>query len=293
MILDWNVDDWCIFLKKLDQMNVYESRSTVPNDVKKWLNECDAAIELRNRQTVDLMSEVLHLTVIRSNALTVENDISTAAPDAEIIRCTDSCFDVSTLLHLMPMPSDALTIECDVRHAAPGRETVRCTLTIVCWRGLAVADYASKCDVRWLHPMLMHQMHWQNCLSFRKIDDSTIVWLSGYCIRPWNNQMHAGGCLWRKPVAVEMQRHWRWSRRSESPLLLQMQRHSLWCRDFAFNAEIVECTDNFVCFIACYRAVKRTNCWFNVKKIAFDFERLNALTILFFFSKCWNSTIVW
>ena len=84
--LDWNANDWCIFLKKFDQMNVYEGRSTVPDDVRKWSNECDAAIELWGRQAVDLMSEVLHL---------------------------------------MPMLSDALAIECDVRHAALNLKAIR------------------------------------------------------------------------------------------------------------------------------------------------------------------------
>ena len=54
---DWNADDWFLFLKKLDQMNVYESRSTVFDDVGKWSNECDV--------------RMLHLMSMSSDALAV------------------------------------------------------------------------------------------------------------------------------------------------------------------------------------------------------------------------------
>ena len=43
---------------------------------------------------------------------------------------------MSEMLHLMLISSDALAIECDVRHAAFGHETIRCTLTIVLISGL-------------------------------------------------------------------------------------------------------------------------------------------------------------
>ena len=38
---------------------------------------------------------------------------------------------MSEMLHLTVIQSDALTIECDVRHTALDRETIKCKLTIV------------------------------------------------------------------------------------------------------------------------------------------------------------------
>ena len=62
-----------------------------------------------------------------------------------------------------------------------------------------------------------------------------IVWLSDCCTRPWNNQMHVDSCLLRQFVAVS------W-----------LQRYSRWnAEDFSFNAEIIECTDDFVCCQKC------------------------------------------
>ena len=124
------------------------------DNVKKWSNECDATIKLWGRQTVDLMSKMLHLIVIQSDALTIKCNVRHAAPNFIAIRWE----------------------AVNARIAAFDRDKIRCTLTIVwkncqnciwcrChqmhwrlsrWRGLNVADYASKCDVRWLHPMLMH-----------------------------------------------------------------------------------------------------------------------------------------
>ena len=106
------------------------------------------------------------------------------------------------VLHLMLIPLDALAVECDARTAAPDRETVRCTLAVVCWRGLDVAGYASKCDARWLHPMLMHQMHWRSCLIARLLHlmpmSSDARWRLSRCqglhLTP-DGQMHWRSCL--------------------------------------------------------------------------------------------------
>ena len=62
-----------------------------------------------------------------------------------------------------------------------------------------------------LMPELLHLMPMPS-------DALMIVWLPGCCTQPWNGQMHAGGCLLRKSVAV------RW-----------LQRHSRWCRRFCIR----------------------------------------------------------
>ena len=91
-------------------------------------------------------------------------------------------------------------------------------------------------------------MHWQNCLIVRLL----------------HSIVKRSNARWRLSVAKI-----RWSDvfRNETSKI-------------AFDAKIVECTDDFVCFFACYWAVERTNCWFNVKKTAFNFEWSNALTKL-------------
>ena len=210
----WGADDWCLFLRKLDQMNVYGGRSTVPGDVRKWSNECGAATRLWGRQAVDLMPEVLHL---------------------------------------MLLPSDALAVECDARHAAPGRETARCTLAVV-W-GNCQGCIWCRC----------HQMHWRlsqcqrGCTRPRTVRcTGEVVWLPGCCTRPWNGQMHAGGCLWRKPVAAS------W-----------LQRHSRCCRGFAPDAEAVGCTGDFVCFSGVLRLngcllTQARWCWLCVENVMPD-----------------------
>ena len=63
------------------------------------------------------------------------------------------------------------------------------------------------------------------------------------------------------------------------------------CQTAAFDRETIRCTLTIVCcknslirrflrWNACCQTVKRTNCWFDVKKTAFNFERSNALTKL-------------
>ena len=115
-----NADDWCLFLRKLDQMNVYEDRSTVLDDVEKWSNECDAAIELWAGKLLILMSEMLHLTVIRSDALTV-------------------LFVKLPKLHLMSMSSDALAVDSMSDDCIRFR-AIKCTGEIVCWCQMTAFD---------------------------------------------------------------------------------------------------------------------------------------------------------
>ena len=195
MILDWNVDDWCFFLKKLDEMNVYESQSTVPNDVKKWSNKCDATIKLwagklliwcqkcctwcrcyQMHWRLNVMSELLHSTVKRSNArwsLFVDEVVKTVF-DVDVIKCTDDCLCQNValhqtssrsnkrqlmfeFLHLIATKSNALTELFDCQTAAFVRETIKCTLTVVCCESsLQSADCNVICDEmsKILHSML-------------------------------------------------------------------------------------------------------------------------------------------
>ena len=95
------------------------------------------------------------------------------ASDVDVIRCTDSCFDVSTLLHpapsrsddrqLMPellhpiaMRLDALAVLSDCQTAAPDRETVRCTLAVV-WESCQGCIWC-RC----------HQIHWRLSVDVRE-----------------------------------------------------------------------------------------------------------------------------
>ena len=151
-------------------MSVYGGRSTVSDDVKKWSNECDAAIKLWAGKLLILMSE---------------------------------------MLHLMPMPSDALAIECDVRTAAPDRETIRCTLTVVCWWNCQSCIWCRCHQMHWRLSVSKRCVA-SNSIAIRwKTVDARIpapdrdeirciggvVWLSDCCIRSWNDQMHADDCL--------------------------------------------------------------------------------------------------
>ena len=61
-------------------------------------------------------------------------------------------------------------------------------------------------DAKWLHPMLMHQMHWRSYLLMS--DDCTRCWCirctdgwikcQNCCTRSWNDSMHADDCLLMK-----------------------------------------------------------------------------------------------
>ena len=330
-------------------MNIYENRSTISDDVRKWSNEYDAAIRLWNRQAVDVknvciwcryhqmhwrlnvMSELLHSIVKQSNARwrlswcqncccirfyrdQINDDwcsnwlhsiamklnarwrlfekIVRAASDVDVIRCTDGCFNIRTvasnretikctltivliselLLHLTPPRSDEWRLMFKL--TAFDCDEVRCTLTIV-WKNCQNCIWCRYhqmhwrlfqcqkdciwfrtikcidkivCDVKWLHSMLMHQMHWRNSLIVRLL----------------HSIVKRSDARWRLSVAKI---RWLDVFRDETSKI-------------AFDTEIVECTDDFVCFFACYRIVERANCWFNVKKTAFDFEWSDVLTKL-------------
>ena len=146
MIFDWMLMIDVFFLKKLDQINVYEDWSTIFDDVKKWSNECDV--------------RMLHLMPMSSNALTIVSmsDCCTSLQNDQMKNswCSNCCIwsrwdqmhwrlnIILILLHLMSMSSNALT-------------------------KLFV-------DVRWLHSISNDQMHWRNyllmsndCIRFRTI----------------------------------------------------------------------------------------------------------------------------
>ena len=181
-----------------------------------------------------LMPKLLHPIAIKLDARwRLSEEIARAASNADAIRCTGGCLKKLPRLHLMPMPSDALTIvwkncqnciwcRCHQMHWRLSRcqggciwsRTIRCTDEVVC-------------DVKWLHPMLMHQMHWRSCLIVRLL----------------HSTVKRSDARWRLSVAKV-----RWSDvfRDETPKV-------------ASDAEIVECTSDFVCFIVCYRVEERTN----------------------------------
>ena len=224
-----------------------------------WALRMWCCYQIMSRQTVDLMSKrcciwcqchqmhwrlnvmsnMLHSAVKRSNArwqLSVD-EVVRAASDADVIRCTDDCFVSKTLLHSISSRSDdrqlmskllhsiamklnALTMLFDVRKAASDFEQSNALTKLFVIKTAAFDAEIIEC-----------------------IDE--IVWLSACCIWSWNDQMHADGCLLRKFIAVEMQRHSRWSWRSESSLL--MQRHSLWCRGVALDVNVIECSDDCWC----------------------------------------------
>ena len=138
-------------------MNVYGGRSTVPGDVKKWSNECDARHAAPDRDAVRCTLAVLWWSCqgciwCRCHQMhwRLFEEVIRAASDADVIRCTGDCLMKLSGLHLMPMPSDALAVECDVRTAASDRETARCTLAVVCW-------WSRQCCI-WCR---CHQMHWR------------------------------------------------------------------------------------------------------------------------------------
>ena len=169
---------------------------------------------------LNVMSELLHPTVKRSDArwrLSV-NEIVRAAFDIDVIRCTGGCLDV--------------------RIAAPGLKTIK-------WKTIDAQVSAPDRD------------------KIKCTD--RIVWLSDCCTRPWNNQMHADGCL-----LTRIKRSWLCVENVMSGLLhsIVIQSDARWrlfvakircsqlietlfamkCRDFAPDAEIVECIDDCLNF---------------------------------------------
>ena len=90
---DRNADDWCLFLKKLDQMNVYESRSTVLRWRKKmikwmWCQTC--CIQPWNGQMhaddcFDVRTVAPGFIAIRWQTI----DVRIATFNRDEIKCTD------------------------------------------------------------------------------------------------------------------------------------------------------------------------------------------------------------
>ena len=246
-------------------MNVYGGRSTVPDDVRKWSNECDAATELWAGKLLILMPE---------------------------------------MLHLMPMSSDALAVECGARHAAPDRKTARCTLAVVCWWSCQGCIWCRCHQMHWrlsrareaapdpgrsdaLARLSVMPDGCTRCWCIRCTGE--IVWLPGCCTRPWSGQMHAGGCPLRKPVdqtsfAMKRRRLHPMSRPSGALAILSVfsecwgstvvcwrRRNDadcaskMWCQKGCTRCWCIRCTGEVVC-------------WCQVA--APDPERSNALTRL-------------
>ena len=118
-----------------------------------------------------------------------------------------------------------------------------------------------------------HQMHWQlfrcqtvafdfiairwqtvdvQIVTFDRdeikcIDD--VVWLSDCCIQSWNDQMHADDCL----------------KKLSELHLMSMSSNALmiicWCQKNCIWLRTIKCTDEVVCFVACYRTIEQTSCW--------------------------------
>ena len=102
-------------------------------------------------------------------------------------------------------------------------------------------------------------------LMSMSLDALTIVWLSNYCIRSWNDQMHVDDCLLTRTkwcwlcvenmmsgllhlIVIQSNARWQLSIAKIRCSQLTATSFAMKCRDFAFDAEIVECIDNFVCF---------------------------------------------
>ena len=162
-------------------MNVFEDRSTISDDVKKWSNECVAATELWADKLLILMSEMLHSIVKQSDALTIV---------------------WLSKLHLMLMSSDALTIVSmsETLHSALSRSNEKLLMPELLH---SIAMRLDALTIVWLSKLHLMPM---------SSDALAVVWLSGCCTRSWNDQMHADGCLLRKLVAANwLQRHSRWN----------------------------------------------------------------------------------
>ena len=152
----------------------------------------------------------LHLMPMSSDALTIVSmsdcvafgptairwqtiDAQIAAFNRDEVKCTDDCLIVR-LLHLTVKQSNARWRLFD------------CLL--LNWKAdKLLTDDASKASKMksmcciWCR---CHQMQWRlseirTAAPDAEIIECTdeIVWLSGCCIRPWNDQMRAGGCLYQ------------------------------------------------------------------------------------------------
>ena len=129
-------------------MNVYEGRSTVFDNVKKWSNECDIVIELWTDKLLiwcqkcciwswydQIHWRLFWCQTVAFNLKAIKWEtvnVQIAAFDCDEIKCTDEFFFMSKLLHLILKSLNALTKLSDCQIAAFDRETIKCTLTIVC-----------------------------------------------------------------------------------------------------------------------------------------------------------------
>ena len=191
MIFDRNVDDWCLFLKKLDQMNVYENWSTVPDDVKKWSNECDAAIELWAGKL--LMSEMLHSIVKRSDALT------------RLFWCQNCCTRSwnNQMRWRLSDCQNCIWCRCHQMHwqlfrcqAALHPTSSRSNKKLLMFKLLhLIAMKLNALTIVWLS-----ELHLMSMSS----DALAVVWLSDCCIWSWNNRMHADNCLFDANQAFDV-----------------------------------------------------------------------------------------
>ena len=198
----------------------------------------------------------------------------------------DDCFDVRTVAF------NFIAIKwktVDDQIAAFDRDKIKCTDDVVwCQKNCTW----SQCS----------QMHWRNCLIVRLLH--LILMLSNARWRLFNRRelndvdctlKCQKNCIWFRTIkcidriVCDQKLH-----------LMSMSLNVLTklfdCQTTAFDRETIRCmltivyNENslirrFSRWNAYCQIVKRTNCWFNVKKIASDFERSNALTKLF--DVCW------
>ena len=211
-------------------MNVYEGRSTVPGDVRKWSNECGAATRLWGRQAVDF-------------------DARDAAPDADTIRCTGGwmwCQACCTRPWNGRMHAGGCLDE--VARAASDADAIRCTGG--CLDARLLHPTPKRSDERQLMPKLLHPIA-------MKLDAlANFSWCQDCCTWCWNHQMHWRSCLIARllhPTVKRPDARWRlsvakarWSDvfRDETP-------------EVAPDAEAVGCTGDFLlCLLPGWRADK-------------------------------------
>ena len=233
-------------------MNVYETDQRSPDDVRKWSNECDAKKTAFDRETIRCSDDCL---------------IARTASDADAIRCTGGCLVSKTLLHPAPSRSDERQLMPELLHpiamrlnarwrlsdcqtAAPDADVIKCTLTIVSWRGLDNADCAS--NVRKIAPdpgrsdaLARLSVMPDHCTRPRTIRCTDEV----VCCQTAAPDPGRSDALTILSVARLLhptpngQMHWRFC-------LLP---------DCCTRPRTIRCTGDFVCFLACYRAVGRTS----------------------------------
>ena len=201
--------------------------------------------------------------------------------------------------------SDALTKLFDCQTTVFNVDVIKCTLTVVCWRGLNNANCTLNVkkiasDFERSNALTRLSVMSDDCIWFWTIRcTGEIIWLSDCCIWSWNGQMHADDYLLRKFVdqtSFAMKR------------LLSDCRASkllIWCQKNCTRFRTIKCTDGVVCDenslqstdcnVICDEVEEaKVRCWYNVirydvEDFASDFERSNALTIVWFLLKRWRS----